>query len=52
MQCTQILKSYLKLPLTEVDKVVVNSKAWESNYDTVNDLRDSIFNIDFKEEEE
>lgn len=51
MQCTRLLMVCLGLGLAEADKIVVNSKTWNDQLNSVNELRESFFNIDFNEEE-
>lgn len=51
MQCTRLLMINLKLNLTDADNIVVNSKAWEDQFNEVKKLRESFFNIDFEEED-
>jgi len=51
IQCTRLLMSNLKLTIGDADKIVINSKAWKSHLDSVNNLRESFFNINFDEEE-
>ena len=51
MQCTRLLMYNLKLTIGDADKIVINSKAWKSHLDSVNNLRESFFNTNFDEEE-
>lgn len=43
MQSTMILVLKFKLTISEADNFIVNSKAWSSNKEVVEKLRDTIF---------
>lgn len=52
MQCTRLLMLNLKLSIAEADRVVINSEPWEDYLNSVEEVRESYFNINFEEEEE
>lgn len=45
MQSVMVLIDKLKIPLKDADSLVINSKAWNNNYNNITDFRDDFFDF-------
>lgn len=50
MESTKLLMIKLKLNRNNADNIVINSMCWRDQFNSVINLRDSFFNINFDEE--